>query len=626
MNLVLIETSGNQQYIFSTNKLRENVGASELTYRVGTQWTLEAIKELGGDDLWDEDGATLRKNLLRQQPIQPNGGKAVEVIVATSGKALLLVQDKDIGKRIIRLVTAKALEYAPGIDVCGVVSNDFNWDKCPLGEVNRSVHEIFQDVRASRPGPSLRFLRLPVVDECATSGLPAREWHIPHKNDQAEPAARSAATLAKWDFRNPYKQRMNRLLEGYGINCRFAENLDTIATQLEEQTDWLAVVHADGNGLGEIFLDFGKHAQCRAPDERGLFGNANRTYANKLRRFSLALDYSTERAFMKVLEQWVERHDWLAKDKKGRIRLPLLPIVLGGDDITIVCEGRAALPFTHEFLRAFEEETSFPIKLLANDEQEDRQLVRSIAETALGAPRLSSCAGVAIVKSHYPFSAAYEIAENLIHSAKQVKNVVQLPPTEANSRAKSLPCSALDFHIHYDTSGSDLDRIRERLTLSEPARDDATGEVRVRLYGRPYVTSDIDSISLAGAAGVEWARQHHWSQLRDRVEALVAEEDGRRKLPSSQMHDLRAGLFLGRAAANARYKLIRHRHENDYARIAVFDGDSPQDLFELERDQTAGAGNPVYFTKLLDAMDAATLHESKLAEGRGGKAVSGGQS
>jgi len=100
MRLVLIETSGNQNYIFATNKLRENVGASELTYRAGTQWVLEAIDNVLQDheldvlQLWDEDAIQLRKNLLNQHAKMPRA--RIEVIVATSGKAMLLVDNEHL--------------------------------------------------------------------------------------------------------------------------------------------------------------------------------------------------------------------------------------------------------------------------------------------------------------------------------------------------------------------------------------------------------------------------------------------------------------------------------------------------------------------------------------------------
>ncbi|WP_315783307.1 MULTISPECIES: hypothetical protein [unclassified Bradyrhizobium] len=41
--LVLIETGGNQDFVFATNKLRQNIGASELIHRIGTTFVLAAV-------------------------------------------------------------------------------------------------------------------------------------------------------------------------------------------------------------------------------------------------------------------------------------------------------------------------------------------------------------------------------------------------------------------------------------------------------------------------------------------------------------------------------------------------------------------------------------------------------
>ena len=78
----------------------------------------------------------------------------------------------------------------------------------------------------------------------------------------------------------------------------------------------------------------------------------------------------------------------------GEERLPFRPIVFGGDDVTFVCEGRLGLPLAAHYL------------------------TRLASEILPDGDPLYARAGIAIVKTHYPFARAYELAGRLGDSAK----------------------------------------------------------------------------------------------------------------------------------------------------------------------------------------------------------------
>jgi hypothetical protein len=587
MYLVLIETSGNQNYIFSTNKLKENIGASELTYRAGTKWVLDAVAEVNNIpqlSLWTKFGSEeLRRKLLNLQlnrRIEDSEENRIEVIIATSGKALLLARNKEDAQKIIQIVTHKALIQAPGLDICGV-HEKFDWYTDKLEDVNRKVHEKFEAVRSQRPSPNLRFLRLPVIDECSTSGLPASKLEEFQEDGKSKVVLRSQVSSSKRKYNIDGFQRIEELLKTEKPNIKFTRSVRVLDEEFRKQKtsddnqekpdrllEWLAVVHADGNGLGEIFLNFGEHTEN------------NRDYVDKYRKFSLALDECTEQAFLSSL-------DAFEGEKNGLI--PVIPLILGGDDLTVICDGKSALKFIEKFLINFEIETS--------SKERFGGIIPTIAGKALKVERLSACAGLAIIKPHFPFSVAYNLAEDLMQSAKNVKKKV------VNAISKPYPCSALDFHILYDSSDVELKRIRDKLEINNPKE-------KTLLHTRPYVVTDTNKLQEAN--GKDWAEFHSWEKLNSKVEILVAtdvQDKGKRKLPNSQMHDLKTGLFLGKEVADARYKLIRDRYLD--AKIVELAG-SEDSLFEKEPiEKPTGSENEkeyvteIYTTGLLDAIDVA---------------------
>jgi hypothetical protein len=124
----------------------------------------------------------------------------------------------------------------------------------------------------------------------------------------------------------------------------------------------------------------------------------------------------------------------------GVVYLPVRPIILGGDDLTFVCDGGLALDLAAAALAAFERT---PVPLLG---------------------QVRACAGVAIARTHAPILPAYELAASLCDSAKQ------------HVRGRQEDASALDWHIGLTGPHATLEQIRRR----------QYGGAGRRLTSRPY--------------------------------------------------------------------------------------------------------------------------------------------
>ncbi len=515
MHLVLIETSGNQPFIFASNRLRENVGASELVHRAGTVFVREACEELGLQVASADAPAETTRRAFRW-------------VQSISGRSLLLVPAHDAAVRLVRAATTRALLEAPGLDLRGAVGPAIDLERDDLGAAVRDVAERLARTRASVPRPAARFLRLPFHAPCATSGLPAGRSY--RAGESEKPADRSEVAIAKSEAAN---KAFDRLRAEVG-ETRFATSIDALEREFEE-LDWIGVVHADGNGVGRLFLELSRAVGGADPATR------NRGLLDALGALSRGLARTTRAAFAAAAA---------GLPVGRRRRAPMVPLVLGGADVPAIVDGRHALRFAVRLLRAFERES----EALAGE------------VPGLDVRRLGACAGVAIVKPHFPFHAAYELAESLLASAKGVK---------ARLGADH---SAVDYHVLYDSSSADLERIRGALRV----------EPETLLTARPYVvTPSVDDA---------WARPRSFDALSERAAAIEARgPDGERALPNGLLHELRGSLFHGRAGADARLRLELPRHEPALA--PLLPSVDPPTLFHAEPDGAAATG-------FLDALEA----------------------
>lgn len=366
---------GIQGFIFQTNELKKIVEASEIVEQICTTKFAGALG--------------ISYELLQQDP---------NAILMAAGNIKYIFSDRESCEKFVLNFPKEIVEFAPGITISqSVVQLGDNFSEC--------VDRLETNLRIQRNKP-MRSMTLGLIGMARSreTGLPIlhRETEI-HDN-----ALRTGAITIRLCQKN------------FGCNVeheQIAFNIDDIT----EKNDWIAVIHIDGNGLGQIVQKVGGDSQ-------------------EFKKFSLNLDLSTVTAANIAFNKVKDAFEF--SENKS---IPMRPVVLGGDDHTLICRADIAVPYVQAFLSAFEEET----------EKNLGEMLRKYNVFEGGVEKLTACAGIAFIKSSFPFYYGYHLAEALCSRAKK--------DAKAPERIQNgLAPSCLMFYKVQDSFIEDYDSIVKR--------------------------------------------------------------------------------------------------------------------------------------------------------------------
>lgn len=396
---VHIELQRVQTWLFAMPQLRAMIGANVLlgeTLRLklrelllenrdGT-WKPHPVKEFprrASDDALNEarpkGGSSLPDDIFDDPQKDAERG----ILARDGGHFVAVFDDMASAEAFAKEAAAQLREEVPGLRF-----------SCKAEEV---VEGKMDPKREPRPAQPFLSIELPVFARCDWAGRGLASTQIEPGGDpldradvSLDAAARyNAGTRADEGMAQDLVTLMNRLaLSKASANAQERRLADTF----EELADgkYLAVIHADGNGVGKEAKKLDKGLRLKAEANQAHFFHKNRVLLRKA-----LVSAIKETAKFRPCKN--RRTDPQGKPRDtDRDVSPFLPLMLGGDDLLVACRADLAMPFVEALCKALEEE------------QKDKQGFR-----------LTLGIGVAIASYSMPFHQLHAVAEACASSAKR---------------------------------------------------------------------------------------------------------------------------------------------------------------------------------------------------------------
>lgn len=452
--LVMLQTNSNQPFIFSSPRLREQIGASfEITLL--SHWVKEEAKEL----------LSLKK-LPSSFWVSDSSGKVIVRFTETDG------DPKELAKRLIREVTLRALTDAPGLDVTGVFVKTSSNTVC--ADDLQKLDRVFLEYSLNRRPALARFPQFPFLERGSESALPAsaslgdlefsQESLQPNNFDESSPL--SLPSRVKRAFASTSRKRqvddVQERLAKQGMKLKQEPELDPTklaaafqdgeqSTVAKDMLSSVGVVHIDGNGVGAIMRDLG--CAHRAVQKIGVSATSDEETTEEsegLQSFIMEVN----RRLDNVVKDAIALSWYDVQKLTPDTVVPIVPVLVGGDDVTVYTDGRYAIPFAEAYIHHYEELTEKDdllsvLAIVAGGKKADvpERDHFEIDDYIIQSPGpLTASAGVAIVGRNFPFHIAYDLAEGLVSRGKKL-----------GKKPRTVPCSTIDFHVLRDATVLDPD-------------------------------------------------------------------------------------------------------------------------------------------------------------------------
>ncbi len=317
---------GIQDFIFKTNKLKEIIGASKIVESIdGVNKTYDIEADMNDGEVIKKTFDKYAKSFQEEYKLEYKP----EVVLLVAGSMVLIFENEHDLEKLVLEMPKKVMQKAYGITFSQAVV------KYEDNNYKNARAKLEEKLKIQRNKPAIPLdMNFSILKQNPLTARPLED---------------------EYDIGTRQKVKA---FENYANKNYKNEKFDI--HQIANSKNKIAVIHADGNGLGNIVKDLTK---------------------DTIKGFSLRLDSATKKAFNKAVNE-------IKEDKYRKI-------VLDGDDLTLVCDASYALEFTQSFLSEFERLTK---------ENGDN---------------LTVCAGIAFCNEKYPMHYALNLAEDLCSEAKK---------------------------------------------------------------------------------------------------------------------------------------------------------------------------------------------------------------